>query len=51
MDRKVQGAAASKGLKGFWAEIKKDPERYAAYMASRNKTLLETLERKKNANL
>lgn len=51
MDRKVQGAAASKGLKGFWAEIKKDPERYATYMASRNKTLLETLERKKNANL
>jgi len=49
MDRSVQGPAASKGLKTFWAELKADPERYAAYMAARRKTLMETLERKKNA--
>lgn len=46
MDRKVQGAAASKGLKGFWAELKKDPEKYAAYIEARKATLKTTLEAK-----
>ena len=43
MDRKVQGAAASGGLKRFWEEIKKDPVKYAEYIASRNSSLKETL--------
>lgn len=49
MDRRVQGAAASKGLKTFWAELKTDPVRYAEHIARRRETLMETLERKKNA--
>lgn len=51
MDRKVQGAAASKGLKGYWENLKKDPEAYAAHIARRRETLMKTLERKKNENL
>lgn len=51
MDRKVQGAAASKGLKNYWAELKKDPDAYAAHIARRRETLMKTLERKKNENL
>lgn len=46
MDRKVQGAAASKGLKGFWVELKKDPGKYAAYIEARKVTLKTTLEAK-----
>lgn len=38
IDRKVQAPAASKGLKLFWAEIKKDPERYQAYLQARTET-------------
>lgn len=51
MDRKVQGAAASKGLKGYWADLKKDPDAYAAHIARRRETLMKTLERKKNENV
>lgn len=51
MDRKVQGAAASKGLKNFWVELKKDPEAYAAHIARRRETLMQTLEGKKNENV
>ena len=47
IDRKKQGAAASKGLKHFWEELKKDPERYNAYVAQRKATLLKTLQEKK----
>jgi len=32
IDRKVQGAAASAGLKAWWAEIKKDPVAYKELM-------------------
>jgi len=39
IDRSVQAPAASKGLKKFWAELKKDPERYKAYIAARSATL------------
>jgi predicted GIY-YIG superfamily endonuclease len=46
MDRAVQGAAASKGLKGFWTELKKDPEKYAAHIEARKVTLKATLEAK-----
>lgn len=47
MDRKHQAAQASKGLKRFWEELKKDPERYAAYMEERTASLMRTLEKKK----
>lgn len=42
MDRKVQGAAASKGIKRFWVELRKDPVRYAAYIEARKETLKAT---------
>lgn len=51
MDRKVQGAAASKGLKEYWANLKKDPVAYAAHIQRRKETLMRTLERKKNENI
>lgn len=38
IDRKKQGAAASKGLKAYWAELKKNPEALAALMAQRAAT-------------
>jgi group I intron endonuclease len=43
MDRAVQGAAASKGLKKFWEDLKKDPVRYKEYMATRTASLMKTL--------
>lgn len=46
IDRKVQGPAASKGLKAFWTELKKDPEAYAEYMAKRTASLMKTIESK-----
>ena len=49
IDKEKQGAAASKGLKKWWEELKKDPERYKAYIEARTKTLKEGLS--KNANL
>jgi len=39
----------SKGLKAFWAELKNDPQRYAAYMATRTASLLETTAKKRSA--
>ena len=42
IDREKQGAAASQGLKKFWEELKRDPERYSSYMAKRTKGLKET---------
>lgn len=46
MDRAKQGAAASSGLKRWWADPKQDPDRYAAYMAARTSSLLKTLAKK-----
>ena len=43
MDRAVQGAAASKGLKKFWADLKADPERYADHVKRRTASLKKTL--------
>jgi len=51
IDRSVQGPAASAGIKNFWAELKKDPEKYKEYMAIRTASLNETNKRKKNENL
>lgn len=50
IDRQKQGAAASKGVKAWWAELKKNPEAYKAYMEARTKTLLEN-RRKHNENI
>lgn len=50
VDRKKQGAAASKGLKAYWENLKKDPEAYAAYIERRKASLFQTLEDKKNDN-
>ena len=49
IDRSIQGPAASRGLKKFWEDIKKDPIRYAEYMKVRTASLMKTLEVKKCA--
>lgn len=46
MDRKVQGAAASAGLKKFWEELRSDPARYDEYMARRTASLKKTIASK-----
>lgn len=51
IDRKKQGAAASIGIKQFWADLKKDPIKYSEYIEARRKTLKQTNDRKKNENL
>lgn len=38
VDRKKQGAAASKGLKNYWAELKKDPIAYTQALETRRAT-------------
>lgn len=38
IDRKKQGAAASRGLKAYWENLKKDPEAYAAALDTRAAT-------------
>lgn len=38
IDRKKQGAAASRGLKAYWENLKKDPEAYAAVQAAKAAT-------------
>ncbi len=43
IDRGKQGKAASKGLKGWWADLKSDPIRYAEYMERRTNSLKQTL--------
>lgn len=35
IDKDKQGRAASHGLKNWWVELRKDPERYEAYIQSR----------------
>ena len=37
IDRKKQGAAASRGLKKFWEELRKDPQKYQKYIDSRKR--------------
>lgn len=43
MDRVKQGEAASKGLKGWWADLKADPVRYRAHIDARSSSLKKTL--------
>lgn len=50
IDRKKQGAAASKGVKAWWAELKGNPDAYKAYIEARTKTLLENRS-KRNENI
>lgn len=50
VNRKVQGPAASKGLKNFWAELKKNPEKYRAYMDARTESLMKTISKQKQLN-
>ena len=38
IDRSVQGPAASKGLKAYWARLKSDPVAYAAMMKKRTES-------------
>lgn len=47
IDREKQGKAASKGVKNWWKELKKDPERYKEYMDRRNKSQAETRRKKR----
>lgn len=47
IDRSVQAPAASRGLKNFWVELRKDPEAYAAYMTARTASLRKKLEQKR----
>lgn len=51
IDRNKQGPAASKGLKAFWEELRKDPERYREYMDRRTRSLMKTLEGKHNEDV
>lgn len=47
VDRKKQAAAASAGQKNWWAELRKDPERYAEYINRRRESLLANLRHRK----
>lgn len=50
IDRETQGKAASAGLKGWWADLKADPERYADYMERRTASLKKKLNAKEAAS-
>lgn len=45
IDRSVQGPAASKGLKKFWEDLRKDPDKYQEYIDRRTETLKEKLRK------
>ena len=47
IDRSIQGPAASRGIKRFWEELRKDPERYREYIERRKATLRETNKKKR----
>lgn len=51
INRSIQGPAASKGIKAFWVELRKDPVKYKEYIEARKATLKITNELKKNANI
>jgi hypothetical protein len=46
IDKSVQGPAASRGLKKFWEELRKNPVRYKEYMDARTASLMETIGEK-----
>jgi hypothetical protein len=47
IDRSIQGPAASKGIKTFWENLRKDPSAYEAHINQRKQTLAETNRKKK----
>lgn len=51
IDRKKQGRAASKGIKNFWVELKKDPVAYKNYMDARTASLMKTITKQKEAKI
>ncbi len=51
IDRKKQGAAASAGIKRFWEELRKDPDRYQEYIGRRTGTLKRKLKERCNENV
>lgn len=51
IDRSKQRAAASKGVKQWWYNLRQNPEAYAAYIQKRKETLAETNRRKKLENI
>lgn len=44
INRKTQGPAASKGIKAWWDELRKDPVAYRAHIDNRTRTLLKGLK-------
>lgn len=51
IDRSVQGPAASKGIKKFWEELKKDPIKFRAHMNKKTAKMMNTRNALKNENL
>jgi len=51
IDREKQGKAASEGIKNFWVELRKDPEKYSKYLADRAQTCKDTKKRKKESKI
>lgn len=51
IDRSKQGIAASQGIKRFWEELRKDPERYHEYISRRSATCSRTMKEKYHANV
>lgn len=47
IDRSIQGPAASRGVKKFWEELKKDTPRYKEYMDKRTASLMRTICKQK----
>lgn len=45
IDRTIQGPAASKGVKAWWDELRKDPAAYRNHIDNRTKTLIKNLKR------
>ncbi len=50
IDREKQGKNASAGLKKYWADLKQDPEKYAAYLKRRTDMLMQTIRKKQNVS-
>lgn len=42
IDRSIQGPAASKGIKNFWIELKKDPVKFREHMDKKTAKMMET---------
>jgi len=47
IDREKQGKAASSGLKKYWADLRADPEKYAAHMELKSRVAKEAFLKQK----